>query len=165
MPGARTEKVLALTARKFSNHVRERGNVMNRFNWLKLSYVAVLPLIGITLFPATLAAQTTKVEGLIQGRNGDTMILKTAATPQIVVLLTDSTDVGQVQGMLKARKKEMPMAALIPDLAVKVEGTYNDQNELVAKSVRFKGNDLQRAEAIEAGMHETKVHTRQNRQT
>ena len=56
------------------------------------------------------------------------------------------------------------MAALIPGLAVKVEGTYNDKNELVAKSVRFKGNDLQRAQAIEAGMHETKVQAQQNQE-
>jgi OmpA-OmpF porin, OOP family len=54
------------------------------------------------------------------------------------------------------------MAALIPGLPVKVEGAYNDQNELVAKSVSFKGNDLQRAEALQAGMHETKVQTQQN---
>ena len=48
------------------------------------------------------------------------------------------------------------MAALIPGLPVKVEGTYNDQNQLVARTVRFKGNDLQQAQAINAGMHETK---------
>jgi len=50
----------------------------------------------------------------------------------------------------------MSMAALIPGLAVKVEGTYNDQNQLVAKSVSFKGNDLEDAEKIQAGMHENK---------
>jgi outer membrane protein OmpA-like peptidoglycan-associated protein len=103
------------------------------------------------------------VEGLIQGRNGDKMTLKTSDSPAIVVLLTDTTDVDQVQGMLKARKKEMSMAALIPGLAVKIEGTYNDQNVLVAKSVRFKGNDLQTAQAIEAGMHETKGQTKKNK--
>jgi OmpA-OmpF porin, OOP family len=54
------------------------------------------------------------------------------------------------------------MAALIPGLSVKVEGTYNDQNELVAKKVRFKGNDLEQAQAIEAGMHETKARVQQN---
>ena len=54
------------------------------------------------------------------------------------------------------------MAALIPGLPVKVEGTYNDQNQLVASKVRFKGNDLQRAQAINAGMHETKVAVQQN---
>jgi OmpA-OmpF porin, OOP family len=137
---------------------------MTQFSQLKIPHVAVLSLIGLTLLSATVTAQTTKVEGLIQGRSGATMTLKTSESPEIVVLLTDTTDVGQVQGMLKARKKDMSMAALIPGLAVKVEGTYNDKNELVAKSVKFKGNDLQRAEAIEAGMHETKVQVQQNQE-
>ena len=56
------------------------------------------------------------------------------------------------------------MAALIPGLAVKVEGTYDQQNQLVAKSVSFKGEDLEQAQAIEAGMHETKVQTQQNQE-
>jgi outer membrane protein OmpA-like peptidoglycan-associated protein len=112
-----------------------------------------------------IAAAQTKVEGLIQARSGDTMTLKTSGSQEgVLVLLTDSTDVGQVQGLLKARKKEMSMAALIPGLAVKVEGTYNSQNELVASKVRFKGNDLQRAQAIEAGMHETKAQVKQSQE-
>jgi outer membrane protein OmpA-like peptidoglycan-associated protein len=109
-------------------------------------------------------AQTTKVEGLIQARDGDKMILKTPDSPKLIVLLTDSTDVAQVQGMLKARKKEMSMAALIPGLPVKVEGTYNDHDELVAKSVSFKGNDLKQAQAIDAGMHETKAEVQQSKE-
>jgi OmpA-OmpF porin, OOP family len=105
------------------------------------------------------------VEGLIQGRSGDTMILKTSESPNLIaVLLTDSTDVAQVQGVFKARKKDMSMAALIPGLAVKVEGTYNDQKELLATKVRSKGNDLERAQAIDAGMHETKAQTQQNQE-
>lgn len=138
--------------------------VMTKFSWFRIQYAAALPLIGLALFGTTVAAQSVKVQGLIKGRNGDTMILQTSNSPNLVVLLTDSTDVGQVQGVLKARKKEMSMAALIPGLDVKVEGTYNDQNELVAKSVRFKGNDLKRAEAIEAGMHETKVQVQQSKE-
>jgi len=53
----------------------------------------------------------------------------------------------------------MSMAALIPGLAVKVKGTYNEQNQLVATEVSFKGDDLKRAEAIQAGLHETKEQT------
>ena len=138
---------------------------MNKFCRLKIPYVAVLSLIGLMLLTTIVTAQTTKVEGLIQGRSGDTMILKTSESPNLVaVLLTDSTDVAQVQGVLKARKKDMSMAALIPGLAVKVEGTYNAQKELVATKVRFKGNDLERAQAIDAGMHETKAQTQQNQE-
>ena len=137
---------------------------MEQFSWLKFSNLAVRSLIGLALLSTAVTAQTTKVEGLIQARDGDTMIMQTSDSPKLVVLLTDSTDVGQVQGVLKARKKEMSMAALIPGLAVKVEGTYNDQNELVAKSVRFKGNDLEHAQAIEAGMHETKAQVQQSKE-
>jgi OOP family OmpA-OmpF porin len=138
---------------------------MNQFCRLKIPYVAVLSLIGLMSLTTIVTAQTTKVEGLIQGRSGDTMILKTSESPDLIaVLLTDSTDVAQVQGVLKARKKDMSMAALIPGLAVKVEGSYNAQKELVATKVRFKGNDLERAQAIDAGMHETKAQTQQNQE-
>ncbi len=136
---------------------------MSHLSRLRVPFVAVLLLIGFTFFCTTVSAQT-KVEGMIQARNGDTMIMQTSDSPKLIVLLTDSTDVGQVQGVLKARKKEMSMAALIPGLAVKVEGTYNDKNELVAKSVSFKGNDLERAQAIDAGMHETKAQVQQSKE-
>ncbi len=54
------------------------------------------------------------------------------------------------------------MAALIPGLAVKVEGNYDENRKLVASSVSFKGNDLEQAESIQAGLHETKAQTQQN---
>ena len=112
----------------------------------------------------TLFAQTVKVQGLIKGRSGAEMILQTSDQPQMKVLLTDATQVSQVQGVFKARHKEMGMAALIPGLQVQVQGSYNAQNELVADKVSFKGNDLEQAQAIQAGMHETQVKTQQNQQ-
>src|ERR1700741_2572084 len=114
---------------------------------------ACLPVLLITLgLSASSRADTVKVEGLIKARDGDTMILQTSDAPNLAVLLTDDTEVGQVQGVLKARRKQMSMAALIPGLAVKAECTYNAQNQLVAKIVKFKGNDLQQAQSIQAGM-------------
>lgn len=137
---------------------------MDRFNSYRIPLFAVLTLSLILFFCATVAAQSTKVEGIIKARNGDTMILQTSDSPNLVVLLTDSTQVGQVQGVFKARRKEMSMAALVPSLQVKVDGTYDNQNQLVAKSVSFKGNDLEDAEKIQAGMHETKVQVQQNQE-
>ena len=137
---------------------------MLHFKLARVACVASLSLIGLTFLIGTASAQSVKVEGLIKARNGDTMILQTSRSPDLAVLLTDNTEVGQVQGLLKARRKEMSMAALIPGLAVKVEGTYNDQNQLVANSVSFKGNDLEQAESIQAGMHETKVQAQQNKE-
>ena len=48
----------------------------------------------------------------------------------------------------------MSMAALVPGLAVKVEGTYDEKNQLLASSVAFKGEDLKDAQKIQAGLHE-----------
>ncbi len=134
---------------------------MNRFVSRNARYIATLALIS-ALVPLTLAAQqTVKVEGLIKGRSGELVILQTKENPDLIVELKDGTDVGQVQGMLKARNKKMSMAALIPGLAIKVEGYYV-ASRLIAQKVRFKGNDLEQAEAINAGMHETKVQAQQN---
>jgi outer membrane protein OmpA-like peptidoglycan-associated protein len=136
---------------------------MNRSTLGNAGYIATLALIS-TLVPLTLAAQeTVKVEGLIKGRSGDLVILQTKENPDLVVELKDGTDVGQVQGMLKARNKKMSMAALIPGLSIKVEGNYHE-GQLIAQKVRFKGNDLKQAEAIEAGMHETKLQAQQNQE-
>lgn len=135
---------------------------MTRISSRGIALVAALTISLILFFSATVYGQSTKVEGIIKARNGDTMILQDASSPNLVVLLTDSTQVGQVQGVFKARRKEMSMAALIPGLQVRVEGTYDNQNQLVAKSVAFKGNDLEDAEKIQAGMHETKVQAQQN---
>jgi len=136
---------------------------MNHFNLPRTIYVLSVSLFVAALLSTMALAQSVKVEGLIKARNGETMILQTSDAPNLPVLLTDSTQVGQVQGMFKARRKEMSMAALIPGLAVKVEGTYNDQNQLVAKSVSFKGNDLEQAQKIDAGLHETRVQAEQNK--
>jgi OmpA-OmpF porin, OOP family len=130
----------------------------------RILHSVTLSMIGFALLAAGVAAQSAKVQGLIKARDGDSIILKTSSSPNLTVLLTDSTKVGQVQGVFKARRKEMSMAALIPGLAVKVEGTYNDQNQLVATSVSFKGNDLEDAEKIEAGMHETRVQVQQSKE-
>jgi outer membrane protein OmpA-like peptidoglycan-associated protein len=133
---------------------------MNRKHLLKLATVALLGMVVVALSSAALAQ--VKAEGLIKGRNGEQIILQTTDNPNMVVLLTENTDVAQVQGPLKARHKEMSMAALIPGLKVSVEGTMNDQQQLVATKVRFTGKDLQQAQKIQAGMHETAALSAQN---
>jgi len=137
---------------------------MTRFNIYRVVYLLTPLLIAFALLAPTVFAQTVKIEGLIKARRGDTMILSTSASPSVPVYLTDSTQVGQVQGLLQARRKEMSMAALIPGLQVKVEGTYNGQGQLIATSVSFKGNDLEDAQKIEAGMHETKEQVQQHQE-
>jgi len=135
---------------------------MYQFNVRRIAYLVTMLVIGLALMSPIAAAQSVKVEGIVKARNGDTMIIKSSGSLDLTVLLTDDTKVGQIQGVFQARRKDMSMAALIPGLQVKVEGTYDDQKQLIAKSVAFKGNDLEDAEKIEAGMHETKMQVQQN---
>lgn len=57
----------------------------------------------------------------------------TSESPNLIVQLTDDTEVAPVQGIFKARRKRMSMAALVPGLAVQVEGAFNEKHELLAK--------------------------------
>jgi OOP family OmpA-OmpF porin len=128
----------------------------------KIATAVTLALTVVVFLTTVASAQSVKVKGAIISRAGNTMTMRTADAPNLVVVLTDSTDVGQVQGVLKARNKQMSMAALIPGLLCQVEGTYNGQNQLVASKVRFTGEDLQDAQASQAAVHETKVQAAAN---
>jgi outer membrane protein OmpA-like peptidoglycan-associated protein len=123
--------------------------------------IAVAALFATVAVSTVAFAQSQKVKGVIISRAGNTMTMK-ADTGNVVVALTDSTDVQQLQGALKARKKEMSMAALIPGLACEVQGSYNAQNQLVAQWVRFTGEDLEQAQSAQAAVHETKVQAAAN---
>lgn len=128
---------------------------MTKSQLRQAAMVALAAVVLATFSTIALADDKVKVEGIIKGRSGPEILLQTSDQPKLVVLLTDSTKVQQVQGALKARRKEMSMAALIPGLAIKVQGHYNDKNKLVATSILFKGDDLEQAQAIQAGVHET----------
>jgi outer membrane protein OmpA-like peptidoglycan-associated protein len=115
---------------------------------------AALLFLAFGMLGTVAIAQDVKTKGIIKSRSGDTLILQTDTAPELKVQLTDSTDVGQLQGALKARNKKMSMAALVPGLPIQVEGNYGPEHEIVAQKIRFKGNDFQQAQAIQAGMHE-----------
>jgi OOP family OmpA-OmpF porin len=125
---------------------------------ISVTGAALLSLCGIA------TAQTAKVRGLITRRSGDTMTVQTSDASKLVVELTDTTEVAQIQGVFKARRKQMSMTALIPGLQVQVEGSYNTQNQLVASSVKFKGNDLEDAQTIQAGMQPVNEQVQQSQQ-
>jgi outer membrane protein OmpA-like peptidoglycan-associated protein len=137
---------------------------MNRSRFAEIALIVGSSLATLLLLSGAATAQTVKAEGLINGRSGDTMTLQTSDSPKLVVELTDDTQVAQVQGVFKARRKEMSMAALTPGLKVKVEGTFDSQNRLVATKVTFKGNDLEQAEAIQAGVQPAKSQIQQTQQ-
>jgi hypothetical protein len=88
-----------------------------------IASVLVVLLMGLSSLSSMLYAQNVKLEGVIKERSGDTLFLQTSDSPKVTVLLSETTDVGQLQGALKARNKKMSMAALIPGLPIRVEAT------------------------------------------
>jgi len=124
---------------------------------------AVLCVTALAMICGTAAAQ--KVQGVINGRSGSTMTLQTQDSGNVVVALTPDTQVEEVQGLLKARSKQMAVTALIPGLPVQVQGSsYNALNQLVADTVKFKGDSLQAAEDEQAGLAPTQAQVQANQQ-
>ena len=137
---------------------------MTRYQQVRVASIRVLLPVVLGALSTSAIAQTIKVQGMIKARSGATMTVQPPDTADsVVVLLTDHTQVGQIQGVLKARRKDMSMAALIPGLEIQAEGMYNSLNQLVATAIKFKGNDLERAQSIQAGLHQTKVQAERNR--
>jgi OOP family OmpA-OmpF porin len=129
---------------------------------VRIPFRASLLLAGILLLGGIASAQDVK--GIINGRTGATMTLQTQESGNVVVVLTDNTQVEEVEGLFRARSKQMTMTALIPGLPVSVSGSYNAQNQLVADTVKFKGSDLQHAEDIQAGLAPTEQAVQANKQ-
>jgi outer membrane protein OmpA-like peptidoglycan-associated protein len=103
------------------------------------------------LLYGTAAAQSAELQGVINGRSGNTMTVQTSSG-NVTVVLNSDTQVEDVQGVFHARKKQMGVTALVPGLSVQVKGSYNGQNQLVADTVKFNGKALQTATDIQAGV-------------
>jgi len=127
--------------------------------------IAVTVLLGwLTL--ATLYArdngEKVKMQGLITGRTGDTLKVKTAEG-SVTVVLTDNTKVRKPKG-LGLRKTEMSFIALIPGLKISVEGFRDEQSRLVADTITFSGDDLKTAQSIQAGLSPTQEAVETNKE-
>jgi outer membrane protein OmpA-like peptidoglycan-associated protein len=110
--------------------------------------LAVFLSLGLTA-----AAQDATVQGLVIGRSGPNMAVKTADSPRLTVLLSDSTKATEKGGFLGLDRKDLGIAALVPGLSVKVEGSYDSDHQLVAKKVTFSRSSLVTAKQIDAGLH------------
>src|ERR1700728_3971686 len=110
--------------------------------------LAVFLSLGLTA-----AAQDATVQGLVIGRSGPNMAVKTADSPRLTVVLSDSTKATEKGGFLGLDRKDLGIAALVPGLSVKVEGTYDPDHQLVAKKITFSRNSMNTAKQIDAGLN------------
>jgi OOP family OmpA-OmpF porin len=112
-----------------------------------------MSLAMFTSLGLTAIAQQATVEGLVIGRNGPSMSVKTADTPKLTVLLSDSTKATEKGGFLGLGRKDLGIAALVPGLSVKVDGNYDPDHKLIAKKVTFSRNSMAVAKQIDAGLN------------
>ncbi len=113
---------------------------------------------------AAYADDNVKVKGLITGRSGEMLTLKTSDAPKVVVMLTDDTKIEEPHGAFGMKKKHYNLTSLVPGLAIEVEGTRNSQNQIEAKTVKFSKDSLQTAQAIQAGLMPTEAAVAANKQ-
>ena len=99
------------------------------------------------------SAQQATVEGLVVGRSGPTMLVRTGDSPKLTVLLSDSTQTTEKGGFLGLDRKHPAVVDLVPGLAVKVEGSYDGDHQLVARKVTFSRTAMNTARQIDAGLN------------
>lgn len=104
---------------------------------------------------AKATGQQATIQGLVIERDGSTMLVKTADTPRLDVILSDSTKATEKGGFLGWSRKDLGITQLVPGLQVKVDGTYDPDHKLVAKKVEFSRSSMQTARAIDAGLNPT----------
>jgi hypothetical protein len=80
--------------RDHQNWRTRKDKTMNQFKLLGFRNTAILTLISTFMSLTVAAQQTVKVEGLIKGRSGESMIVQTKDNHDLVVELTN----GDVQG-------------------------------------------------------------------
>jgi OmpA-OmpF porin, OOP family len=124
--------------------------------------VALMCCLAVGLAYGAGVGEKTKLQGLITGRTGETLVVKTA-DGNVTVVLTDDTKVQQPKG-LGVRKKQMSAAVLIPGLKVSVDGVGDAQSRVVANTITFSGNDLEMAESVQAGLQPTAHEVQANQQ-
>jgi outer membrane protein OmpA-like peptidoglycan-associated protein len=95
------------------------------------------------------SGEKQKITGVIQGRDGEKMRVRTEDNSVVVVDLTDDTKVQMKSGLFHMSHKKMDVTSLTPGLRIEAEGEGNEQGQLVAKKVTFDPNSYRASRAID----------------
>jgi OOP family OmpA-OmpF porin len=130
---------------------------------ISIGYAALMCCLVVGMTFAASNGEKAKVSGVITGRTGDSITIKSSDGSNVTVVLDDNTKVQQPKG-LGLRKKQMSATVLVPGLKISVDGVGDAQSRVVAKSITFSADDLEMAEAIQAGLTPTKQAVATNQQ-
>jgi OmpA-OmpF porin, OOP family len=121
----------------------------------------VLCILCVGLAFGASNGQKVKINGLITGRDGENLTVKTLkGSTNVTVVLTDDTKIQSPKG-LGLRHSEQSVTALIPGLKIQVEGT-GTETQVVAKTITLQKDDLLLAETIQAGLNPTQQQQQTN---
>jgi OOP family OmpA-OmpF porin len=121
--------------------------------WI-VSCIALLCLVCVGSAFGASDGKKVKINGLITGRDGENLTVKTLkGSTNVVVVLADDTKIQTPKGVF--RHEEQAVTALIPGLKIQVEGT-GTETRVVAKTINLTQGDLLLAETIQAGLDPTK---------
>jgi OOP family OmpA-OmpF porin len=129
--------------------------------WIVICTTLLLCIMCAGLAYGESNGKKIKVNGLITGRDGEDLTVKTFNGLNVVVVLTDDTKVQTPKGLLKLRHSEQVITALIPGLRVAVEG-IGTEARVVAKTIKVSKDDLRLAETIQAGLNPTQQQQQAN---
>ena len=100
---------------------------------------------------AAVAQQGATLEGLVVDRTGPNIIVQSQDHSRTTVVLSDTTKATEKDGLFDWGRKNLAITELVPGLAVKVAGSYDQDHKLLARKVVFTRGSLKTARQIEAG--------------
>lgn len=130
-----------------------------------LACAALAAFIAVGLSFGVTNGEKVKTSGLITGRTGEDLTVKTTDMGNIVVVLTDDTKIEQPKGLLKIRKNEMGVTALVPGLSIQLEGIGDAGGRVTASKIKFSKESLKMANQIQAGLTPTNEDVQANKQS
>ena len=128
-------------------------------------FAALVAFVAIGFAYGVTAGEKVKTSGLITGRSGEDLMVKTSDMGNITVVLTDDTKIEQPKGLLKVRKSQMAVTALVPGLSVEVEGVGDAGGRVTASKIKFSKESLKMANQIQAGLTPTNDEVQANKQS
>jgi outer membrane protein OmpA-like peptidoglycan-associated protein len=122
---------------------------------MKLKSKLVGAVATALLLTAPALAFADPLQGMIVAHDGNKLVVRSGANVDQTVMLTPTTEVQAVIGLVGARREDRPTTDLINGLPVSVE-TVQNGDEVDAVSITFKPSDLKTAQMVSAGTDEAK---------
>jgi outer membrane protein OmpA-like peptidoglycan-associated protein len=107
---------------------------------------AANPAAKMTISPG----QEVKIDGVIVKRDADTLTMVDSRNNDVVVALTDLTEVKEKKSNPFRRAHNFATTQLLRGLKVEVEGRGDNAGRLVASKIRFTQDELATAQVVEA---------------